>query len=295
MQGDVRLPLAGIGDEAAAGLTAQLVAIRRLGWPGIELRTVDGVALGDLTAHDVRRMAREVREADLDVVCLASRIGNWARPITAPFADDLRELDVLAGHCAELGTRYVRIMSYPNDGLPEPEWGACARDRVALLAERATGHGLTLLHENCAGWAGDDADRMLRLLADAPSLRLLFDTGNGIEYGYDAPELLRSIVGHVAHVHVKDATGSPGSASYVPPGAGSARVAECLRLLLNSGYAGTLSLEPHLATRPHDGTQADESAADRFVEAGRSLERLLRAVAAPSVVQAEVSGHGPTR
>ncbi|WP_243787952.1 sugar phosphate isomerase/epimerase [Saccharopolyspora gloriosae] len=281
MQGDLRPKLAGIGDEAAVDLTGQLAAIRRLGWSGIELRTVDGVALADLTADDLRRTVRQVRAAELDVVCLASRIGNWERPITAPFDADLRELDALAEQCGEFGTRYVRIMSYPNDGLGEPEWGARARERVALLAERAVEHGITLLHENCAGWAATDADRMSRLLAAAPSLRLLFDTGNGIDHGYEALDLLRPIAGHVAHVHVKDATGSPGAATYVRPGDGNARVVECLRLLLNSGYAGTFSLEPHLVTRPHDGVSADESAADRFVDAGRNLERTLRELLAP--------------
>lgn len=281
MQGDLRPALAGIGDEAAVDLTGQLAAMRRLGWPGIELRAVDGTALADLSAHDLRRTVRQVNAAGLDVVCLASRIGNWARPITAPFDADLRELDVLTGQCDAFGTRYVRIMSYPNDGLDEAEWGARARERITRLAERATEHGITLLHENCAGWAAADPDRALRLLAEAPALRLLFDTGNGVDHGYDALELLRPLAGHVAHVHVKDATGAPGAATYVRPGEGDARVADCLRLLLNSGYAGSVSLEPHLVARPHDGEQADASAADRFVDAGRELERMLGELLAP--------------
>ncbi|MCA1191927.1 sugar phosphate isomerase/epimerase [Saccharopolyspora sp. 6V] len=281
MQDDPRPRLAGIGDEAAADLTGQLAAVRRLGWRSIELRTVDGVPLADLDEPDRRRTARQLRAAELDVVCLASRIGNWARPITAPFEDDLRELDVLAEQCRELGSRYVRIMSYPNDGLPEPEWGARARERVAKLAERAAELDVVLLHENCAGWAATDADRALRLLAEVPSLRLLFDTGNGVEHGYHAPDLLRPLIGHVAHVHVKDATGSPGAVMYVPPGEGGSRVADCLRLLLNSGYEGAYSLEPHLVARPHDGVRADETAADRFVDAGRALERLLGRLRAP--------------
>ncbi|RKT89222.1 Sugar phosphate isomerase/epimerase [Saccharopolyspora antimicrobica] len=270
--------LAGIGDEAAVGLPGQIAAIRELGWSAVELRTVDGIALGDLDASQFTAMRSALRAAELDVVCLASRIGNWARPITTPFADDLRELDVLAGQCAELGTRFIRIMSYPNDGLPEADWRDRVLDRIARLAERAAGHGVVLVHENCAGWAGHDAERMLRLISEvnSPSLRLLFDVGNGIDHGYDAHELLVRILPHVVHVHVKDAVGTPGNAEYVLPGDGHARVAECLRQLLTAGYTGPLSIEPHFATRPHEGLRAHGSAAQLFVQAGRRLEQLLR-------------------
>lgn len=268
--------LAGIGDEAAVELTGQLAALDRLGWSAVELRTVDGRALADLDDEHFAQVRAQVERAGLQVVGLASRIGNWARPITAPLDDDLRELEVLAARGAELGCHALRVMSYPNDGLAEPEWQRRVLDRMRRLAARAAELDVVLLHENCAGWAGSDADRMLRLVEECgPSLRLLFDTGNGIEHGYDAADLLAGILPHVAHVHVKDAVGDADDATYVLPGSGRAGVPECLRMLRESGYTGPLSIEPHLSARPHDGISAGESAAERFVQAGRILERLL--------------------
>ncbi|MEU9184378.1 sugar phosphate isomerase/epimerase family protein [Streptomyces sp. NPDC048484] len=275
--------LAAIGDEAAGGLDGQIDALRRLGWSALEPRTVDGTALADLGPVRVRHIADRLREAGLRTVCLASRIGNWARPITAPFADDVAELDVLTDHCALLDCRYVRIMSYPDGGLPEAEWAARTLDRVARLTDRAERAGLTLLHENCAGWAGADPTRMLRLVREigSPALRLLFDTGNGLAYGYDALRVLRRILPYVAHVHVKDGTGAGDDVTYTLPGDGQARVADCLRLLLESGYQGAFSLEPHLGTRPHEGLrppegpQAAGDAADLFDRAGQRLRALL--------------------
>ncbi|WP_406689877.1 sugar phosphate isomerase/epimerase family protein [Saccharopolyspora sp. ID03-671] len=267
--------LAGIGDEAGASLPEQIAAITELGWPGIELRTVDGVALAELDSSRFQRVRRAVEAAGLRVVCLDSRIGNWARPITAPPADDLRELDVLADRCAALGTRYVRIMSYLADGLDEAEWRDRVLERIALLGDRAARHGVVLLHENCSGWAGSDPARMLRLVdAGGPCLRLLFDVGNGVEHGYDAFEVLQRVLPHVEHVHVKDAVGVPGRAEYVLPGDGDARVHDCLRLLLDHGYSGALSLEPHLVTRPHEGVAGSDPGP--FLRAGRRLERMLR-------------------
>ncbi|GGL61528.1 hypothetical protein GCM10010129_01350 [Streptomyces fumigatiscleroticus] len=274
--------LAGIGDEAAAGLDGQITALARLGWSGLELRTVDGVAMADLAPGRLREIAGRLRAAGLRTVCLASRIGNWARPVTAPFRDDLAELDALADQCALLGCRYVRIMSYPGDGLPEAVWAGRVLDRVARLTARAERAGITLLHENCAGWAATDPARMLRLVHEAgsPALRLLFDTGNGLAHGYDARRVLRPILPYVAHVHVKDGVRGADGVAYTPPGQGEARVADCLRTLLEGGYTGVFSLEPHLAVRPHEGLRAKGGTAEPFVRAGRRLRTLLDEAAA---------------
>ncbi|QLJ02486.1 sugar phosphate isomerase/epimerase [Streptomyces sp. NEAU-sy36] len=272
-------PLTGIGDEAAPGADGQLAALRRLGWTTVELRDIDGTALADLSPAAFGSLTRRLADAGVTVTAVASRIGNWSRPVTGDFGRDLAELDVLAERCAALGCRLVRIMSYPNDGLPEADWADRVLARTAVLADRAERAGLVLVHENCAGWAGDRADRALRLLraVDSPALRLLFDIGNGVPYGYDAPEMLRELAPHVAHVHVKDAVRLPdGSTAYTLPGEGEAGVARCLRILADHGYTGALSLEPHLAVRPHEGlARAGADAADLFVRAGRALAALL--------------------
>ncbi|GAA2796664.1 sugar phosphate isomerase/epimerase family protein [Saccharopolyspora taberi] len=270
--------LTGIGDEAALGLADQIAVAGKLGWQALELRTVDGVAMADLDADALRGVRDRLREAELGVACLASRIGSWARPITAPFGQDLAELDALAEQCELLGTGYIRIMSYPNDGLDEREWATRVITRISRLADRAERAGVTLVHENCAGWAGSDGERMLRLVTevDSPALRLLFDTGNGIEYGYDAADLLEQILPHVVHVHVKDGVRTDGGAVYTLPGDGESRVRDCLRRLHTAGYGGWLSLEPHLAVRPHEGLQADGDSAALFVSAAQRLHDLTR-------------------
>lgn len=246
--------LAGIGDEAAADLPGQLAALHALGWRHLEVRTIDGVPIAALDDAAFARAVEQIRAADLTVVAVASKIGDWSRPITGDFSADLDELRVLARRCAALGTRLVRVMSYPSGGLAEPEWGRRARARLRDLARHAEDAGLVLAHENCTGWAGDRAARMLDLLTavDSPALRLLFDTGNGVPYGYPSRPMLAAVLEHVVHVHVKDAVITPdGQVGYVPPGTGEADVAGCLRLLYAHGYTGALSLEPHIRLRPH--------------------------------------------
>ncbi|MFF5099139.1 sugar phosphate isomerase/epimerase family protein [Actinosynnema sp. NPDC000082] len=266
--------LAGITDEAASDLHGQLAVLAELGWSAIELRTVDGVAVADLSDEVFAGVVDALGAAGVRAVCLDSRIGNRARPVTGPFERDLAELEVLLRRCAELGTRYVRIMSYPNDGLAEPLWRARVVSRVRELAVRAEVAGVVLLHENCSGWAGASAERALELMSevDSPALRLLFDTGNPVAHGYDGLAALAQLARHVEHVHVKDAVGE----RFVDPGTGDARVAECVELLRANGYQGAWSLEPHVAPRPRESAGPPVGASAAFVSAGRAMSRLLR-------------------
>ncbi|QFU92414.1 sugar phosphate isomerase/epimerase [Amycolatopsis sp. YIM 10] len=268
------LSFAGIGDEAGARLPAQVTAIRRLGWRQLELRSVDGRAIADLGLDGLRRVETAIRDAGVEVVCLDSRIGNWARPITVPFARELHELDELIDWCLALDTRFIRIMSYPNAELPEDEWRSRVFDRVRRLAERAAEVDVVLLHENCSGWAGASAERALELVTAVGNLRLLYNTGNGLAHGYCGHDLLAEIVDYVEHVHVKDAVVVDGMARFCLPGHGEARVADSLRLLLAHGYRGAFSLEPQLNAVPRQGKVAGDTAADAFVAAGRALTRL---------------------
>ncbi|MEV7216344.1 TIM barrel protein [Kitasatospora cineracea] len=285
--GGVAVRFGGIGDEAAPDLAGQLDALEQLGWRELELRTVDGVWIADLPVRQVTAIARTLRRRGVRVCGVASRVGNWASDITGDHRREDLELEALALRAALLGTTRIRVMSYPNGtGLPEPEWRRRVLARLRGVAAGAQRGGWLALHENCAGWAGSSAENALDLIAsvDSPGLRLLHDTGNGIAYGYDGFELLRRTAGHVDHVHVKDAVGSGPDTRYVLPGTGDARLAESLRLLTARGWRGVWSLEPHLATRPHEGLAADGRTDSGFVAAGRALTAL---------VEREVLPHSP--
>lgn len=287
---------AGIGDEAGPEPEVQLSALHRLGWTALELRTVHGRAVSDLDERSFDALAGQLAAARTEVVCVDSRIANWGRPVSGPFEQDLEELRALAPRCSALGTRYVRVMSYPDGGFAEEEWRRRVLARMTELAQVAEQHGLVLLHENCHGWAGTRAERMLELIGhvDSPALRLLFDIGNGVPHGYDAQELLSAVLGHVEHVHIKDAVrGEDGEVTYTLPGRGEAGVAECLTALLRSGWRGTWSIEPHTRLRPHDGTDTRAGdGADAFVEYGRALERLVAHEVVPALNR---PAHGESR
>jgi sugar phosphate isomerase/epimerase len=278
-----RRRLGGIGDEAALAVEDQILVHQELGWPHLELRTVDGVALGDLPVREVERIAGLLADAGLRVPCLDSRIGNWARPITYPFERELAELDAMIAAARLLGARYVRVMSFPNDGLSESAWAAETVRRFGILVRRAQEHDIVLLHENCSGWAGESAKRAVRLVeeVDSPSLRVLFDVGNPVAHGYDGAEYLAEIVGWVRHTHLKDALPPRDGhdAVFTAPGEGVAGLTDRLATLLAAGYRGVFCVEPHLAVLPHAGRRADPAVVrSAYLDYGRRLEAVLAAL-----------------
>ncbi|WP_437948509.1 sugar phosphate isomerase/epimerase [Sorangium sp. So ce296] len=274
--------LAGVGDEASPDLDGQLEALRRLGFRGIELRTLDGVAVADLDPARFAAAARRIADDGMSVVALASRIGGWARPVSGPFGRDLGELRILADRAHALGCRFIRIMSYPNQGLDGAGWRSEAMRRVAELVELAAALDVTLLHENCSGWASQGVEQTLAMLREiaSPHLGLLFDVGNVRVADQDPVAFLGRVLPHVRHVHVKDVVwDADGAAQFTWPGEGEAQLAECLSMLEAAGYAGAIAIEPHLAHIPHLGITADTATLrECFVEFGGRFERIARTV-----------------
>jgi len=268
--------VSGIGDEAAHDLADQIRIHTALGLTGLELRTVGGRALHELTDAQAAQLAARVLTSGLEVPVVATPIGNWGTDVGAPLAPDLAILRRTAEIASLVGCRHLRVMSYPNDGRSDAEWRAAALTRLTRLTGLAEQLDVVLLHENCHGWASTSAEASVELVTfvDSPHLKLLFDIGNGLAYGYEAVPFLRAVLPWVAHVHVKDGVRTGDGAEFGVPGDGEAGVAECVRLLENTGYQGWFSLEPHVAHIPHLGVTADPAT----LEAGyrTCAEKFLR-------------------
>jgi L-ribulose-5-phosphate 3-epimerase len=274
--------LAAIGDEAASSLTGQIAAMTRLGWSQIELRSVNQRPVAQLAGGEVRYIAEALAEAGLSVCMLSSNIGAWGRSISTPVELDLSELAKLARHGELLGVRRVRVMSWQaDDDTSAGHWAQASIRRMEVLVAKAEDLGLTLMHENCRGWAAQDHRRSLELIStiESPHLSLLLDIGNCVVHGHDPVVFTEALAAHVAHVHVKDVVWHQDGPRFVPLGEGQAHLDRCLTVLRDAGYSGGISLEPHLHTRPHDGVVAHtRQAVEDFVECGRTLSALVRRV-----------------
>ena len=161
--------LSGIADEAGSAIETQVKAHRELGWSHIEIRNVQGTQLTLVDDPTFEHIYKTVTEAGLTVSCFASGIANWATSITRdpePVYDELRRA---IPRMHRFGTKYIRIMSFPNDKdnpVGEPEWRAEAIKRVRTLVRMAEDGGVVLVHENCSGWGGTSAENNLNLIEE---------------------------------------------------------------------------------------------------------------------------------
>lgn len=274
-----RLLISGLADEASPLIQNQIEAHMDLGWTNIELRTIQGVALADLSKDEFNKVVTKITKENLNVPTIASRIGNWQRPITNPFEEDLEELKILSERMHQLGSKYLRIMSYPNDGLSCNEWEERVFERLYKLVEIAKGEDIILLHENCSGWGGVNVNNTIKMMncINDPNLKLLFDIGNGIAYGYDSLDFLQLIYPYVAHVHIKDGYVNPvGEEVYTYPGEGTSKVYECMNFLVKKGYNGIFAIEPHVHLIPHKKQmKTEEILLPTYIKYGQLAMELL--------------------
>jgi sugar phosphate isomerase/epimerase len=279
--------ISGIADEAGQDLATQIRAHRELGWKFVELRTIEGVGVADLSDEEFDNVATQLQDGGLNVSCFAAQLANWARPIDTDFEVDVAELQRAIPRMQRLGTRFIRCMSYPNCDPPleDAEWRGRALERMRKLAQLAEEGDVVLVHENCHGWASQGAAQTMDLLEtiDSPALQLVFDTGNPICFGDNVWELYRQLRPAIAYVHIKDyqtvekTADNPEGVVACFPGEGEGYVIDIVKDLLATGYDGGFSIEPHITSVIHlDQTASDPDLGYRtYIDYGRRLAKIL--------------------
>lgn len=275
----------GFTDEAERSLDGQISTLREVGWSAIELRLIDGKNVCDFTDEEWKRTWDRLQKEQIQVVGFGGQIGNWARPIDSDFSLDIDELKRVAPRMRQAGTKFLRIMSYPNsesNPLNRSEWRIEAVRRLKELAKIAEGEGIILGHENCSGY-GETPEGYLELVeaVNSPALQLIFDTGNNslhdnnTEVTWDYYQKCRE---QITHVHIKCAKPGENGDDFVTCYVDEDPVQErILKDLEATGYDGWLSIEPHIKAAIHAGQDVDDSGEGRkvWVDFAKGLERLV--------------------
>lgn len=275
----------GFTDEAERSLDGQISTLREVGWSAIELRLIDGKNICDFTDEEWKRTWDRLQKEQIQVVGFGGQIGNWARPIDSDFSLDIDELKRVAPRMRQAGTKFLRIMSYPNsesNPLSRSEWRIEAVRRLKELAKIAEGEGIILGHENCSGY-GETPEGYLDLVeaVNSPALQLIFDTGNNslhdnnTEVTWDYYQKCRE---QITHVHIKCAKPGENGDDFVTCYVDEDPVQErILKDLEATGYDGWLSIEPHIKAAIHAGQDVDDSGEGRvvWVNFAKGLEGLV--------------------
>jgi sugar phosphate isomerase/epimerase len=251
------LRLAGFADEAAKGLREQIAIHKQHGIQALEIRMVNDVNIGQMNDSQFEDVYRIVQEEEYQIYGFGSAIANWARPITTDFQIDIDELRRSIPRMRKLNTNLIRIMSYPNDGLDDASWKKEVIRRVKELANIAEQEGVILGHENCDGWGSQSPANLKTLIeeVDSPALQIIFDTGNPVGHGgttEDVWKFYQAAKPWICHFHIKDCyQNDQNEIIHCYPGEGQCDVKNIMKNLLDAGYDGYFSMEPHMAVQIH--------------------------------------------
>ena len=270
--------LSGFADEISPDPAEQLATLAAESISHLELRGAWSVNVADFTAEHLAAFRAAVDRAGVRVSAIGSPVGKI--PVGAPLPPELERMRRIAGIAAELGTAIVRVFSfYIPAGEPPERHREQVIDRMGALTRIAEDRGLVLAHENEKEIYGDTPDRCADLITavGSPALRATFDPANFVQCGVrpfsDAYALLRPFL---VYLQVKDALAATGEV--VPAGQGDGQLRETLTALRDSGFAGYMSLEPHLAQA---GRYGGFSGPEGFRRAAQALKLMLNELAIP--------------
>ena len=287
--------LTGFADEAAGDLDGQIRATKELGWSHIESRSIDGANIHDLPDEAFDAAAAALDAAGVKVNCFGSTIANWGKSIADPFEITAAEIDRAIPRMQRLGTKLIRIMSYAilRDRGPDDQVEQERFRRLREIVGRFADAGLCCVHENCSNYGGMGWSYTRKMLESVPGLKLVFDTGNPVGTEDFASgdrgtrqsswDFYQHVKEHVAYVHIKDCTFDEftgetfNKCTYTWPGEGDGDIPRIVKDLVDGGYDGGFSMEPHLSVVFHE--EGGESEADAryrtYVEYGRRFMKIL--------------------
>ena len=265
--------LSGFADEAAEDIESQIKATKELGWNYIEARQINRKNISDLSEGEFEFVCQELRKEEIKINCFASTIANWQKTIHSPLQEDLKEVKRAIPRMKKLQTKMVRIMSYAplkdQEGniLPEQREEEIFR-RLRVICKMFNEEGILPVHENCMTYGGLNWQNTMKLIHNVPGLSLVYDTANPLVVALSEIkdfknkdinknitwEFYSHVKEYVSYVHIKDLRydSEKKQIEYTFPGEGQAAVKQIIKDLLDKGYGGGFSIEPHMAVVFHD-------------------------------------------
>jgi len=284
----------GFADEAADDIQGQIKATKALGWHYIEARNVNNINIHDTSDAEFEYVADQLVENNITVNCFGSTIANWATQITDDFSKTMEKVERAIPRMQRLKTKLVRIMSFAplTDNSGNFLDNQREKERFQRLSEICCAFddaGIIPVHENCKNYGGMGWTFTLTLLENVKYLKLVFDTGNPLmnldcskstPYSKQSPwEFYRNVKDHIVYIHIKDGVYNEekNDLDYTYPGDGDAEVKRIIKDLLDDGYNGGISIEPHMAVVFHNKSiqSSDSVRLTNYIEYGKRLMDII--------------------
>jgi sugar phosphate isomerase/epimerase len=258
--------LSAFADEISPDLAVQVATLKRLDVPGLDLRSVDGVNVLDLSPAVLAEVKKVCADHGLHVQAIGSPVNKVPYgPERQP--QELEKLRKAIAAAYATGTRRIRIFT-PEGGETDATL-AWMSEQIAL----ATAEDVVLLHENDAKYWGAYPANAQVLFAELGSahFRMAFDFANTVLLGFSpVDDWLPWMVPYLDTLHIKDALAA--EHKVVPAGQGDGQLGFVLANLKEQGWDGPLTLEPHLQAA---GPLGGFSGAELFEVAANALRSIL--------------------
>jgi sugar phosphate isomerase/epimerase len=251
-----------INDEVSHDLDEAIAFARAEGIAAIELRMIGDTNVVQLPWPRLDEIRRKLAAAGLRVAALSTPLFKCPldglphdadpdpfRAASHDFGDHLALIPRATAVAAFLGTTRLRCFAFLGDGAYETA-------RVAILERlRLAGEEALSFDPQARLCIENEPSTYVRSAAEVASLvrelgapyEVLWDPGNAYHAGERGPLVgFDDVADLVTHIHVKDPQSLDGATRYVPVGQGEIDYAAQVAAWAASGYAGYVSLEPHL-------------------------------------------------
>lgn len=243
------MKISGFIDEIDIGFEKEVEVIKRLGMRYIELRSVNGTNVSDLSIEKVNDIKKYLQNKDIKISCIASPIGKIAIDeidFESRFEEHFKKFKHILNIAQILEVKYVRVFSFFLERLEKEKYQSLILEKMKKFEKEVSELDIILLHENEKGIFGDDIESCLKLIEeiDSEKFRLIFDPANFVQVGISPLKAYEKLKKFVEYVHLKDANFS--FHENVLIGTGDGEILELLKELKKESFKGFLSLEPHL-------------------------------------------------
>ena len=230
--------LCAFADESGESLDTQIAALHRNGITLVELRSVNGKNVADLTDEEASSCQKTLEENGIAVWSVGSPLGKVKLSEAAEHMEKVRRVCRIA---QLLKTDKIRMFSF-FESYGDP---AAVKQYLSEMTAIAKEYGVCLYHENEKEVYGDTLARVVELTeAGIKGLRFVFDPANFLQCGERVREALDTLFDKIDYLHIKDVIVETGE--LVPAGHGDGAIDYILDRIAASGRDTVLTLEPHL-------------------------------------------------
>ncbi|MEE1187250.1 MAG: TIM barrel protein [Acutalibacteraceae bacterium] len=229
-------------DEASPDIDEQIIALKRNGLNGLEIRNVDGVNVSEITVEKAKEVKDKLNKNGLITWSVGSPIGKIEIE-----SDDFKAHIEKLKHTLEIAnileSKNMRIFSFyiPNEK-NFSDYKNEVIERLGVMCDLSQQFDVTLCHENEKGIYGDTPERCLEIYKALPTLKGIFDPANFVQCGVNTLNAWDMLKDYIYYMHIKDAKSE---GEIVPAGCGDGNIKQIAEKFISLG-GKDFTMEPHL-------------------------------------------------